>query len=158
VPVAKLKCEDKYTYTAKERAFCENIALKRMTQYDSYCNAYNATKMKRETIDRKAHDVAYKDKIRARVEELRESVEEKAMAKATWTIEEATNKLIALVAEIENNEYINRSVSAKVDTLMKPLAELNKMYGYNKINTVNETTIKTELTLEDILCKTKSGQ
>jgi hypothetical protein len=114
--------------------------------------------MKRETIDRKAHDVAYKDKIRARVEELRESVEEKAMAKATWTIEEATNKLIALVAEIENNEYINRSVSAKVDTLMKPLAELNKMYGYNKINTVNETTIKTELTLEDILCKTKSGQ
>jgi len=156
--MANLECENKYTYTAKERNFCDNIALKGMTQYEAYCRAYNATKMKRETIDRKAHDTVYKDKIRTRIEELRKTLQEKAIQKATWTMEESTQKLLGLVQEVENDEYINRSVTTKVDTLMKPLKELNSMYGYNKVNTVNETTIKTELTLEDILCKQKNGQ
>ena len=41
---------------------------------------------------------------------------------------------------------------------MKPVKELNSVHGFNKQNTVNETTIKMEKTLEDILCSQKNGQ
>lgn len=172
--MAKLECEYKYTYTAKERQFCDNIALKGMTQYDAFCNAYTSKGWKREAIDVNASKLANSAKISLRIGQLRDTLQEKAIAKATWTMEESTELLKVLVADVMENKkfnaakvitdtgeevsYLALDAKGRASAVTSVIAELNKMYGYNKQNTVNETTIKMEKTLEDILCSQKNGQ
>lgn len=57
--------------TAKQEKFCQGVA-KGLTYSDAYREAYNAKKMKMETINRKAAELMNNGKITARVEELKE--------------------------------------------------------------------------------------
>ena len=84
--MAKLECEYKYTYTAKERQFCDNIALKGMTQYDALLRMLtmlprDGKEIQLMLISSRMMD---KPKIRLRVEELRETIQEKSNSKSNY--------------------------------------------------------------------------
>lgn len=71
--------------TAKEEKFCLEVATgvdefdKPISYAEAYRRSYNAGKMKSSTIDEKASLMMSKDKIRARVQELRDNTAKKAM-------------------------------------------------------------------------------
>lgn len=59
--------------TGKQEAFCQAI-VSGCSQADAYRTAYNAAKMKPETIQRCAHELMRDPKVSARVDELRAPV------------------------------------------------------------------------------------
>lgn len=59
--------------TPKREAFCQAIVAG-MNQSDAYRKAYDAAKMKAETIQNKAHVLMKNGEIRARIEEIRAPV------------------------------------------------------------------------------------
>lgn len=67
--------------TPKQEKFVRNL-VSGMSQYNAYCNSYNAKNMKRSTIDRKATALFGKDTIRARYNELINKANEKVEIKA----------------------------------------------------------------------------
>lgn len=71
--------------TAKEEKFCLEVATgvdefdKPISYAEAYRRAYNAGKMKADTVDVKASQMMAKDKIAVRVRELRDTTAKKAM-------------------------------------------------------------------------------
>lgn len=62
--------------TAKQEAFCQAV-VSGMSQSDAYRKAYNAKKMKAETVQQSASRLMADRKVAARVESLRKPVAEK---------------------------------------------------------------------------------
>lgn len=60
--------------TPKQEKFAQGIALEGLTQADAYRSAYDTEKMKDKTINEKASLLANKDNVRARIQELRDSL------------------------------------------------------------------------------------
>lgn len=60
--------------TPKQEKFAQGIALEGLTQADAYRSAYDTEKMKDKTINEKASLLASKDNVRARIQELRDSL------------------------------------------------------------------------------------
>lgn len=100
--------------TAKEEKFCMNI-VKGMTQIDAYKNSYDAKNMKDDTIYCKASIMMKKDKIRNRIEELRE----KASNKAIMTAMKRKEWLTQQIEDLNNN----------LGDRLKAIDILNKMSG-----------------------------
>lgn len=153
-----LNCEKENKYTAKEIAFVDGL-IQGKTQHQAFLDAgYSNLKGNSDAVDQKASKLLAKDKVRARFYELNDKVRDKVEKKLAWTLEEATEKLRQLIKEAEDSEVLKMKTGDKIDTLMKPLKELNSIYGLNKQVSQGELTIKTERTLEDLLCKKKNGQ
>ncbi len=74
--------------TPKQEKFCQGVA-KGLTYSDAYREAYNASKMKAETVNRRAAELMSYGKIKARVEELKE----KTTGDIKYTIEDSFNNL-----------------------------------------------------------------
>lgn len=106
--------------TAKQEAFCQGIA-DGLGQADAYRAAYNAEGMKDNTIYPHASRLMNNDKIRARIAELRETVQEKQL----WSREMSIKALV--------QAYREGSGSVKVAAVK----ELNAMHGYNEPAKVN---------------------
>lgn len=101
--------------TAKQEAFCQGIA-DGLGQADAYRAAYDAEGMKDNTIYPHASKLMKNDKVRTRITELRESVQEKQL----WSREMSVKALVAA--------YREGSGSVKVAAVK----ELNAMHGYNE--------------------------
>ena len=75
--------------TKKQEKFIEEL-IKGKSQREAYKAAYNAAKMKDETIDSKAYLLFKKDEIRARFDELNQ----KAVEKTAWEATEVRKEII----------------------------------------------------------------
>lgn len=102
--------------TAKQEAFAQAVA-DGMTQSDAYRKAYDAAKMKPETINNKAHVLIKEGEIKARVASLRKALESKGL----WTREKS---VVALAAIADGSE-------AKPTEIVAAIKELNLMHGFN---------------------------
>ena len=101
--------------TAKQENFAKCLA-DGMTQADAYRTAYDAENMKADTIYSRASQLMADGKISARVKELRDALEKKAL----WTREMSVKALVAA--------YKEGNSSAKIAAVK----ELNLMHGYNE--------------------------
>lgn len=110
--------------TQKQERFCQNI-VSGMSQSDAYRDAYQNTKMSDKTIWEKASVLAKKDKVRERIEELRN-------IQAIPRIMTATERLEWLTKVIRSNEE-------KTDDKLKASDQMNKMQGeyVHKVITTN---------------------
>lgn len=112
--------------TPKQELFAQNVASGK-TQADAYRAAYNAGKMKDATIISKASILMADGNIRARVAEIKKTLENKQL----WTREMSVRALMGA--------YKEGSPSVKVSAVK----ELNLMHGYNapiKIDTTVTTS------------------
>jgi len=94
--------------TSKQEKFCQEV-VKGESYSDAYRNSYNAGKMKIETIQRKAHDVAQNGKVRARIDEIREPV----VRDCRITLEDHLTTLDRLSVLAEENNQIPAAVKAQ---------------------------------------------
>ena len=101
--------------TAKQEAFCQGIA-DGLGQADAYRAAYDADRMKDNTIYPLASKLMKNSKITARIADLREAVQEKQL----WSREMSVKALV--------QAYKEGSGSVKVAAVR----ELNAMHGYNE--------------------------
>ena len=101
--------------TAKQEAFAQAVA-DGMTQADAYRKAYDAGKMKPETVQNKAHVLMKNGEVAARVKTLRASLQEKAL----WTRQDS----VVALAEIARGGNKPAEVTAAIK-------ELNAMHGFN---------------------------
>lgn len=119
--------------TAKQDRFAQAIALEGMTQVDAYRAAYNASKMADETAYVKASEMANRDNIKVRINELRQQ----AMTPLVMSAQRRREKLTELAGSEDPN------------VAMKAIDLLNKMDGeyVQKIaaEVQTETTINIEL-------------
>lgn len=112
-----------YKYTAKEEKFCLEVATglddngRPITYGEAYRRVYNSVSMKKSTIDEKASLMMKKDKIRARVNTLKEKVAENCVVDASYVL----NRLYEIdqmdVLDIHND-----------DGTIKPIREWPKIW------------------------------
>ena len=116
--------------TAQQEAFCQNIEVKKMSQYEAYLEAYpQSKKWKRSSVDEVACRLANSLKILSRREELRAEVKEDIKKEAKWSREDAHSNLTWLIEkakeEIEAGEMSGPCVSAIINSTK----ELNAIFG-----------------------------
>ena len=104
--------------TGKQEKFCQCVA-DGMTQADAYRTAYNAEKMKPDTVHVKASTLMADGKIAGRVRELREALAEKVL----WTRAQSVAVLSGVATNCTGEVKPSEQVSA--------VKELNAMHGYN---------------------------
>lgn len=104
--------------TPKQEKFARCIA-DGMTQADAYRAAYDASKMKPDTIHKRASELMLDGVVKGRIQELRAKLEEKAI----WTREMSVKALVQAykVAQVQNN----------ASGMSGAIKELNAMHGYN---------------------------
>lgn len=104
--------------TPKQDKFARCIA-DGMTQADAYRAAYDAEKMKPDTIHKRASELMLDGAVKGRIQELRAKLEEKAI----WTREMSVKALVQAykVAQAQNN----------ASGMSGAIKELNAMHGYN---------------------------
>ena len=119
--------------TPKEERFCQNIEVKRMSQYEAYLDAYPASqKWKRATVDVKASQLAKLGKILIRRKELREEQADIISAEAKWTREDAYNNLAWLINKAkEEAEASGELTSPCVSALINSVKEMNAIFSIN---------------------------
>ena len=113
--------------TPKQEKFVQGIVSGKLSQREAYKQAYNATKMKDETIDKKASLLFSKGEIRGRYDQLIEEYSREAIYKRLnaeedliWIKEEARNSIIKKGLNQGNGTiYINA---------VKELCSLNDLY------------------------------
>ena len=104
--------------TAKQEAFCQAIADGK-NQSDAYRLAYNAEKMKPESVQVQASKLISDPKVAIRIQELKSKLESKQL----WTREQSINKAIEAIEMASNN--------GKPLEILKGVEVLNKMHGYD---------------------------
>ena len=116
--------------TAKQEKFCQSVA-KGLSYSDAYREAYNADKMKPETINRKAKELIDNGNITARLNELRGKIEEELK----YSVKESFEKLESLQVMAVSNGNINAAI--KAEELKGKLANLYKDKEQNVNVSVN---------------------
>ena len=102
--------------TAKQEAFAQAIA-DGMNQSDAYRSAYNAGKMKPESVQQTASRLMDDLKVSSRVAELKQAIADKGL----WTRERSVKALAAIADGSE----------AKANEIVAAIKELNSMHGFN---------------------------
>lgn len=118
--------------TAKQEEFVQGI-IKGLSQADAYRAAYNAGNMSDKTIHEKASRLMSEDKIKARVQELREQISSENIMTAKERLElltriargEEPEKIVQFV-EGERFEY---EIPASLKTRREAIDTMNKMTG-----------------------------
>lgn len=100
--------------TPKQELFAQNVASGK-TQADAYRAAFNASKMKAETIRSKASILMADGNVRATVEKYREQLANRHL----WTREDS----VRVLREVAESEKGSERVQA--------IKELNAMHGFN---------------------------
>ena len=100
--------------TAKQERFALNI-VNGMSQADAYRDAYPNTKMTNKTVWEKASVLAKKDKVRSRIDELRDEI-------AKPYIMTAQERLEWLTTVVKDEEQV-------IDVRLKASDQMNKMQG-----------------------------
>jgi hypothetical protein len=105
--------------TPKQEKFAQCIA-DGMNQADAYRAAYDAEKMKPESIYSKASELMADGKVSSRVQELKEQLSSKAL----WTRADSVRALQNAISIAENKDNAAGLVAA--------IKELNAMHGFNE--------------------------
>lgn len=100
--------------TKKQEKFCLNI-INGMSQADAYRDAYPGTNMTDKTVWEKASVLAKKDKVRSRIDELRDEI-------AKPYIMTAQERLEWLTTVVKDDEQV-------IDMRLKASDQMNKMQG-----------------------------
>lgn len=120
--------------TAKEEKFSLNV-FSGMTLTDAYKDAYDSENMSDKTINEKASLLAKKDKIRTRIQELRNQANSEAIMSAIERKKWLTNVINNKEQEdiyIKGNDGLETKVGSKnadLNTKIKAMDILNKMDG-----------------------------
>ena len=117
--------------TAKQEKFAQSIA-DGMNQSDAYRSAYNADKMKSDSINVNASKLCADAKVALRVAELKAALESKSL----WSREDSVHALRSIVigSDVKPNEIV------------AAIKELNAMHGY-QAPIKSETTVRGGLVL-----------
>lgn len=118
--------------TAKQEEFVQGI-IKGLSQADAYRAAYNAGNMSDKTIHEKASRLMSEDKIKARVQELREQISSENIMTAKERLElltriargEEPEKIVQFV----EGEKIEFEIPASLKTRREAIDTMNKMTG-----------------------------
>lgn len=126
--------------TPKQEKFVRNL-VSGMSQYEAYCNSYNAKNMKRSTIDNTAYKLFNKDEIRARYDELIEKANEKVEIKAEDILKEL--KSIAFAngtdyAEIKGNKIVFTDTNKLDEDKKKAIATIKQTREGKSIETYDK--------------------
>jgi phage terminase small subunit len=119
--------------TAKQEQFVQNIVAG-MTQVEAYRQAYNTERMSEKTAHEKACILAKSDKIRTRLQELRDRI-------ASDSIMTAQKRLEWLTAVVNGDEDINAKLKA-VDIMNRMQGEYTQKI---EAEVTKEVTINIEL-------------
>ena len=111
--------DKKNQLTPKQEAFAQAIA-DGMRQAEAYRLAYNAEKMKAESVHVNASKLMADAKVAQRVDELKAALAEKAL----WKREDS----VAVLSEVALNTHGDAKYSERVSAVK----ELNAMHGYNE--------------------------
>ena len=118
--------------TSKQEKFIQALVAGK-SQRQAYKEAYNATKMKDETIDTRACELLKNSKVKARYDELLEEHKNKAL----YTREEMVNDLI-WIKEKANEDIkdpkkgLRQANGTIFINAIKELGELNELYPSKK--------------------------
>lgn len=126
--------------TPKQEKFVRNL-VSGMTQYEAYCNSYNAKNMQRNTIDRRASELFNKSVIKARYKELIEEANKKVEIKAEDILREL--KSIAFsngtdFAEVTNNKIKFKNTSELSDEKKSAIASIKQTREGKAIETYDK--------------------
>lgn len=119
------------TLTHKQEKFSQSVASG-MTQADAYRAAYNAGKMKAETVHKRASELIANGEVAGRIAALQHELSNKQL----WTREMSVKALVAAykIAQQGNNS----------GAMTGAVKELNNMHGFNgpeeKDNSVHAVT------------------
>lgn len=102
--------------TPKQEAFAQAV-VSGLSQSDAYRKAYDAGKMKPETVQNNAYKLIGNNEVATRIASLRKALESKGL----WTREKS---VIALAAIADGSE-------AKANEIVAAIKELNLMHGFN---------------------------
>ena len=118
--------------TPKQERFCQNIEIKRMSQYAAYLDAFPASrKWKRSTVDEAACRLTKESKILARLKELRADMEREIKQEARWTREDAFKNLDWLLRKAKEEAEKGELTSPCVSAITNAVKELNNLYNVN---------------------------
>lgn len=111
--------------------------MKGMSQRQAYLNAFpNSRKWKEKTVDEKASRLLKVDKVWTRYKNLQEEAKDETIIQSK-EIQQILQKIIKREEEeletilLEDGSTRNIKKSAKLDTILKAVQELNKMQGNN---------------------------
>ena len=104
------------TLTAKQEAFCQAIADGK-NQSDAYRHAYNAGKMKPETVQNSAYKLLLNGELAARVKSLKQELADKSL----WTREQSVAVLSGVVDALD----------ARHGDRISAVTVLNRMQGFD---------------------------
>lgn len=98
--------------TDKQEQFAKAIALDGMSYSDAYRSAYDTKRMSDKTVNEKASLLKDKDKIRARIKELRDEVNTpkimSAQKRKEWLTEVMQDTNIDINARLKASDQLNR--------------------------------------------------
>lgn len=78
--------------TPQQAKFAENIAVKRMTQFDAYSDAYDVSAMSRSTAMKRSGEMAKHPEVEAQIQVLREGATKTAIKAAAYTLDAAISE------------------------------------------------------------------
>ena len=115
----------------KEELFCQNLEIKRMSQRLAYLDAYPKSKAwKPKTVDERACRLARSNKIVARCEELRASLNEEIRQEAKWTRQDAFEALKWMMDKAkEEAERKGELTGPCVSAITNATKELNTIFA-----------------------------
>ena len=116
--------------TTKQEKFVLSI-VQGMNKTEAYKSVYDTSKMKPNTINKKAYDLFNKPNIQARYDELMEELKEKSI----WTMEKAIDELIWIKDKAKTDILDKGLKPANSNTFMSAIKELNTLLNlYPKKN------------------------
>ena len=125
--------------TAKQEKYVQGL-ISGLSQREAYKRAYEASKMKDETIDARASRLLKEYKISARYEELINEHKQKAI----WTREKAVNELLFILEYSREDMKENGLEASNKGAFIDAVKELNKLEQVYK--EAESTRANTELT------------
>lgn len=118
--------------TAKQEKFVQNI-IDGMSQADAYRNSYDTNRMTDKTIHEKASRLMADDKVRARLQELRDQMMKPSIMSAQERLEYLTRVINGTEPEKEvhlvNGEPVEIDVPPTIKTKLNAIDIMNKMQG-----------------------------
>lgn len=123
--------------TAREERFAKAVAVEGKTYTDAYKIAYNTQNMTDKTINEKGCIVAKRDKVKARIEQLRQDISDREIMSA----KDRAKWLTDVVSQMD----------LSMPDRLKALDLLNKMTGeyVQKVQADVSQEIEVNITLED---------
>lgn len=98
--------------TPKQEQFAKAVALEGMSYSDAYRSAYDAKRMSDKTVNEKASLMMGRDKIRARIKELRDEVDTprimSAQKRKEWLTEVIKDPRVDINARLKASDQLNR--------------------------------------------------